>query len=95
MVGWKQPASESAEKKTRSKCTAACASACLRGLSSDTHARTDAHIGPRMQMAEEFERGFDMQIECRLVFSAGCNAALSLLQHRIRADNIYLKGPVD
>lgn len=48
-----------------------------------------------MQMAEEFEQSFDMQIERWLVVSAGCNTALSFLQHRIRADNIYLKGPVD
>lgn len=47
------------------------------------------------QMAEEFSRGFDMQIGCWLVISAGCKTVLSFLQHNIRADNIYLKGAVD
>lgn len=46
-------------------------------------------------MAEEFNQGFDMQFECWLVISAGCNTVLSFLQHNIRADNIYLKGAVD
>lgn len=38
------------------------------------------------QMAEAFNRGFDVQIECWPVISPGCN---------ITADNIYLKGAVD
>lgn len=57
--------------------------------------RTDAHERTRTQMAEEFSRGFDMQIGCWLIISAGCNTVLSFLQHNIRADNIYLKGAVD
>lgn len=68
-----------------------CVSMC--GRSSDTHerARPCAHA----QMAEEFNQGFDMQIECWLVISAGCNTVLSFLQHNIRADNIHLRGAVD
>lgn len=96
MTGQEQLASETAEKwqhSTHLKCMHVCASVWLCVWLWRLLKR--AHTGAHTQMAEEFSRGFDMQIRCWLVISAGCNTVLSFLLHNIRADNIYLKGAVD
>lgn len=67
----------------------------VRLCSSGSHTQPRTHTHTHSQMAEEFSRGFDMQIGCWLVISAGCNTVLSFLQPNIRDDNIYLKGAVD
>lgn len=87
----KKLAFETAEKWHAFKNACLCVSMCSSGDCSNTH----THAHKSTQMAEEFSRGFDMQIGCWLVISAGCNTVLSFLQHNIKADNIYLKGAVD